>query len=151
MPAKPLLYAAVLMLGACAPAQPEAPVSELDIRLPAVAGNPGVAYFTLSGGSDGRTLVSVSSPDAARAEMHDMTMKNGMMSMAQIKGGLLVPAKSEVRFAPGGKHVMLFGMKPSLKKGAPVTLSFTFANGETITLSTPAGAPGGGGMHHHSE
>ena len=147
MPAKPFLVAAVLMLGACAPAQPEAPVSELDIRLPAVAGNPGVAYFTLSGGSNGRTLVSVSSPDAARAEMHDMTMSDGMMTMTPLTNGVAIPAKGQVRFESGGKHVMLFDMKSGLKSGDAVQLRFTFSNGETAAIDAKAEAPGGGDMH----
>ena len=139
---------AILMLAACTP-QPKAPVNDAIVRLPAVAGRPGAAYFTLYGGDKGRTLVSVASPAATRAAMHDMTMSNGMMSMAPITGGVVVPAKSDVRFQSGGKHVMLFGLSSSLKPGDAVQLTFRFANGETANLSAKAEAPGGGDEHSH--
>jgi copper(I)-binding protein len=149
MNSKSLLVPALVMLAACSPTAPQPPVSDLQVRLPAVTGNPGAAYFMLTGGEKGRTLVSITSPDAKRAEMHDMTMKNGMMSMAEIKGGVTIPAHGMLTFTPGGKHVMLIDMKPGLKTGSPVTLNFTFADGTTVKLTAPAGAPGSGGMHNH--
>lgn len=138
----------ILMLAACSP-HASAPVSDASVRLPAAAGRPGAAYFTLHGGDKGRTLVSIASPAATRAEMHDMTMSGGMMSMAPITGGVAVPANGTVRFESGGKHVMLFGLSPSLKPGDAVQLTFTFANGEKASLSAKAEAPGGGDMPSH--
>lgn len=139
---------AILIVAACT-SQPAAPVSDASVRLPTVSGRPGAAYFTLHGGDKGRTLVSVASPQAARAEMHDMTMSGGMMSMAPITAGVAVPAKGEVRFESGGKHVMLFGLKPTLKPGDTIELTFTFASGEKASLPAKAEAPGGGDMHSH--
>lgn len=149
MQTKNLLFPALLLMTACNSSTPHAPVSDLQVRLPAVAGNPGAAYFMLNGGDKGRTLVSITSPDAKRAEMHDMKMKNGMMSMAELKNGVTIPAHGMLTFTPGGKHVMLFDMKPGLKTGTPVTLNFQFADGTSIKLTAPAGAPGSGGMHNH--
>jgi copper(I)-binding protein len=145
---RPAIFATLLAVAGCAQ-QPDSAVSDGMVRLPAVEGSPGAAYFTLHGGDAGRTLVTVESPDAGRAEMHDMTMTNGMMKMAPLTQGVVIPKNGTVTFAPGGKHVMLFGMKAGLKPGDPILLNFTFANGETAQLMAEAESPGGSDAHSH--
>ena len=145
---RPAIFATLLAVAGCAQ-QPDSAVSDGMVRLPAVEGSPGAAYFTLHGGDAGRTLVTVESPDAGRAEMHDMTMTNGIMKMAPLTQGVVIPKNGTVTFAPGGKHVMLFGMKAGLKPGDPILLNFTFANGETAQLMAEAESPGGSDAHSH--
>ena len=104
------------------------------VRLPAVAGNPGVAYFTLHGGSEPATLLAVSAPFAIRAEMHEnMKGHGGMMTMAPLKQVAVAP-KAEVKFAPGGNHVMLFDLAPTLQPGGKAPLRLSFADGKTIEV-----------------
>jgi copper(I)-binding protein len=112
------------------------------VRLPVVAGRPAAAYFTLHGGKDGAILIAVSSPDAKSAQMHESMEMNGVSSMAPLTQ-VAAPAGGKITFAPGGKHVMLFGLKP----GAKVRLHFAFADGKTIdtavgTVAATAPAPG---------
>lgn len=104
------------------------------VRLPAVAGNPGVAYFTLHGGSDPATLLAVSAPFAVRSEMHE-TMKghDGMMSMAPLRQVAIAP-KTDVKFAPGGRHVMLLDVAPTLQPGAKAPIRLSFADGKTLEV-----------------
>jgi copper(I)-binding protein len=55
-----------------------------------------------------------------------------------------VPAKAKIAFAPGGKHVMLFTINPSIKPGATMKLIFTFSNNVKIEYDAPvigAGEP----------
>ena len=142
------LVPVLLAIAACAPKTDE-PITDAKVRLPAVDGNPGAAYFTVHGGAKGRTLVRVQSSEAGRAEMHDMAMRDGMMVMAPIASGIAVPAGGEVQFEPGGKHVMLFDMKSGLKPGDAIRLNFTFADGSTAEVAAPAEAPGGADAHDH--
>ena len=137
----------LFLMASCAPQESE-PVTDASVRLPAVKGNPGAAYFTLHGGKAGRTLVSVASPDAGRAEMHDMTMKDGMMMMTPITS-VAIPKDAEVQFAPGGKHVMLYDLKPDLKAGDTINLTFEFADGSKETASAKAITAGGEAEHSH--
>lgn len=137
-----------LAVAACAPKADE-PITDVKVRLPAVDGNPGAAYFTIYGGAKGRTLVRIQSSEAGRVEMHDMTMRDGMMVMTPLTSGISVPAGGEVRFEPGGKHVMLFDMKSGLKPGDAIRLDFTFADGSRAEVSAPAEAPGGDSAHGH--
>ncbi len=108
-------------------------VEDAWVRLAAVTGNPAAAYFTVHGGPVDTTIISVSSDLSLRSEMHESMSVGGMASMKPI-AGVRVPANADVRFAPGGKHVMLFGMNPGLKPGGgPVLLTLTFADGTHVS------------------
>jgi copper(I)-binding protein len=122
---------AAAALAACG--QPaETKVTGAWVRLPAVAGRPGAAYFTIEGGSKPTSLLTVSAPFAIRTEMHEsMAGHTGMMSMAPVKD-VAVPANATVSFAPGGKHVMLFDIAPSLAAGSKAPLTLGFADGRKI-------------------
>jgi copper(I)-binding protein len=98
----------------------------------AVPANPSAAYFTLKGGPKDETLTGVRAPAAQRAEMHQSMGSGGMMTMAPLKVVALRSGDS-VTFAPGGKHVMLFGLKPEARPGTTTPLTFTFASGRTVT------------------
>jgi periplasmic copper chaperone A len=140
---------AILALSACQQTA-KSPVTDATVSLPAVSGRPGAAYFTLHGGAKDTRLMEVRTPDAIRVELHESMKKDGMMSMAPIEGGVAVPAGGTVIFSPGGKHAMLFDMKPSLKAGDKVKLAFSFADGSTIDVDAEARAPGdAGGGHAH--
>src|SRR5713226_2289809 len=70
----------------------------------------GVAYFVINNSGKDDRLVGVSSPVAKRAELHLSRMEGGVMKMrhldaVEVKNG--VPTS----FEPGGRHVMLGGLK----------------------------------------
>ncbi len=113
------------------------------VRLAAVKGNPAVAYFTLHGGKADNVLLSVTSPVVIKTELHESMSAGGMASMAPIKS-VPLPADAKVAFQPGGKHVMLFDVNPSVKPGDTMPLVFTFADNLRIQIDAPvvaAGAP----------
>jgi hypothetical protein len=131
---------AVASLSACQAA--ETKVDGAWVRLPAVTGQPGAAYFKVQGGKQADTLVAVSAPFAIRTEMHEsMKGDHGMMSMEPVKD-IPVPAGGAVTFEPGGKHVMLFSVGPNVKPGDTVPLTLAFASGRKI--EAPAKVVGAG-------
>jgi copper(I)-binding protein len=79
-------------------------------------------------------LVAVSTPVAARAELHQMSMQGDMMKMAEVDG-IDLPAGKKVELASGGYHVMLMELKRPLKEGEkiPLTLTFVPAKGKKTT------------------
>jgi copper(I)-binding protein len=111
------------------------------IRLPAVAGRPGAAYFTLHGGTDPMTLVKASTPAAIRSELHESTEAGGVMKMAAIRD-VPLPAGGTLAFAPGGKHVMLFDIAPNVRAGDTVPLYLSFAEGKRLTVPAKLVAAG---------
>ncbi len=136
-----LILPAIAMLSACQ--QPAGlSVDKAWVRLTPVSGAPSSAYFTLKAGPKDETLTAVSARDAVRADMHERVSNAGIERMTDLKL-VAVRAGSQVVFAPGGKHVMLFGLKPSVQPGTTTPLTFTFANGQQITVDAKVTAPGG--------
>ncbi len=132
---------ALAMLGGCG-AKPSAAVDGAWVRLPAVAGRPGAAYFTLKAGATPLTLLSLKTPAAVRTELHEsMAGHSGMMTMTPLPQ-VDVPADGTVAFAPGGKHAMLFDIDPALKAGGTTRVTLAFADGTTI--EAPATIRGAG-------
>ena len=146
---------AALALAACnqgpAPAaQESAAAGQLAVTggklvLPAVRGNPGAAYFTVTNGTaQPASLTGATVEGTTKAEMHETS--GG--SMAPLTA-LTVGPGAAVTFAPGGKHVMVFGVPGSLQAGAAAKLTLTFAGGQTASTSLQVTAPGGGAEHMH--
>ncbi len=110
------------VLPAAAQAQPVA-VKDPWVRAPAPGQKVAGAYMELVSRAN-NTLVSVSSPVAARGELHTMTMEEGVMKMRPA-GRIELRAGRPVKLEPGGLHVMLIDLKQPLKPGDKVPLTLT--------------------------
>lgn len=111
------------------------------VRLPAVEGNPAAAYFRINGGVNDDKLIRVSAELAIKSEMHDTVEEGGVTKMVQIES-VDIPAKGSVEFKPGGKHLMLYDLRPHIKAGDTVKLDFVFASGEKLYIEAPVQAAG---------
>jgi periplasmic copper chaperone A len=91
------------------------------------------AYVTLEA-ADGDRLTGASTPVAKEAQLHNMTMDNGVMKMRQIDA-IDLPAGQAISLKPGGYHIMLTGLNQPLKEGQtfPLTLTFAKAGAQTVT------------------
>ena len=76
---------------------------------------------------------------AKAAEIHTMSMENGVMKMRQLED-LPLPAKQPVKLGPGGDHLMLFNLKKPLKAGEeiPLTLTIQFPDKSTEKINIKA-------------
>ena len=113
-------------------------------------GRTAAAYMKIKGGPD--KLLGIASDVAERVELHETAMQNGVMTMRPV-GGVMVNPGAPTRLAPGGLHVMLIGLKRTLKAGDTITLTLTFQRAGKATVIVPvarAGAPSapGGHMRH---
>lgn len=143
-----LLLAVSLFGGSRAFGSQQPHVMDAWVRLPAVSSRPAAGFFLVHGTPKADALVSVSSPKAQRIEMHSMTEENGVMRM-RAEASFAVPAKGELKFVPGGSHLMIFGLAADVKPGDKLPLTFTFKSGAKVTLnadtrsaaSTPATTP----------
>ncbi len=105
------------------------------------------AFMALTASADTR-LVSVASPVAGVAEVHEMKMDGDVMRMRPLGGGLALPAGKTVTLSPGGYHVMLMDLKAALPKDStiPLTLVFKDAKGVEsrldLKLPVATSAPG---------
>lgn len=94
-------------------------------------------------------LVAAETPRAARVEMHEMSVTEGIMRMRPIAGGIPLPLGGEVRLAPGGLHLMLVGPQGGFEQGTrvPVTLVFERAGRVAVELAVEAAGARGTGPH----
>lgn len=96
------------------------------------------AFMTLTADSDSK-LLSVATPLAKDVQIHEMSMKNDVMSMGPVKS-VDLPAGKAVKLDPNGYHVMLMGLTGQLKEGesVPLTLTVENAKGEKETVEVKA-------------
>lgn len=113
-------------------------------------GAPNTAAFMMlkNDGDKPVKLVAAASPEVARAELHTHLHDNGVMRMRQVDS-IEVPARGMVQLQPGGLHVMLFELRDVLSQATPFSLTLTFDDGQTLTLSLPVrGVEPMKGMQH---
>jgi copper(I)-binding protein len=84
-------------------------------------------------------LLSVRSPVAGLAEVHEMTMDNGIMRMRAV-GRLQLKTGQFVELKSGGYHLMMLELKQQIKKGdtVPLTLEFKAADGSISKVEVKA-------------
>ncbi|SDP66792.1 hypothetical protein SAMN05216303_10630 [Rhodoferax sp. OV413] len=113
-----------------------------------VPGQKGSGAFMTLTAKEAARLVSVSTPVAGVAEVHEMKMEGDVMKMRALPGGLDLPAGKPVALTPGGYHIMLMDLKAALPKDStiPLTLVFQDAKGvqskQELKLPIATTAPG---------
>ena len=99
------------------------------------------AYFTISNTTDtDDTLLGVDSGAGKTTALHNS-------AMAEMTGGLRIPAHSSVTLSPGNGHVMIEDLLGPLQPGQTVNLQLTFAHNIPLIVEAPviainAPAPG---------
>lgn len=124
--------------------------SSVDIGHPWARATPGTAkngvmFVTFTDRGQPDRVVGVSTPAAEHAELHETIDDNGIMKMRPVDGIPLEP-NAAVTLAPGGKHIMLMGLKAPLKLGDTFPVTFSFAHAAPVTVTVAVEPPGGGGM-----
>lgn len=119
-------------------AKPGLSLGAAKLVLPAVSGNPAAAYFTLSnGGSEPVVVAGVHIEGAQNTEFHQTA--GGSMNLLESP---TVPAKGSLQFAPGGNHVMVFGLDETLVANKTSEVTVTFSDGDKISAPIWIEAPG---------
>lgn len=113
----------------------------------------GAVYMTLTNKAQtADRLTAASSNVAAKVQVHEMAVTNGVMQMRELKDGLPVPAGGSVVLKPGSYHVMLIGLKKPLTAGETFPLTLIFEKAGNISVTVPvqamdaANGNKGGGM-----
>jgi copper(I)-binding protein len=113
-------------------------ISEPRLRLPPNGRDVTAGYLTLTNGSDkAQKLVGASSPKAERIELHaHLKGADGMAQMRQVQQ-VEIPAKGTAVLAPGGLHLMVFGIKEPLKPGDSFPVELTFEGNRKVGFAMP--------------
>ncbi|MBA3942357.1 MAG: hypothetical protein C0520_14215 [Sphingopyxis sp.] len=123
------------------------------IVMGATPDRPAVGYFRVQGGPRDVQLVAVTSDLAQRVEMHETVRENDMTTMKPLLSAD-VPAKGELVFKQGGKHLMIWNINGAAVRAGKLPMAFVFTNNnnERILFDLPIkpaeGAAAVGGMDH---
>ncbi|WP_349734491.1 copper chaperone PCu(A)C [Pseudomonas jessenii] len=155
-----LIVLAALLLPACFANAHEYKVGALEIAHPWSQELPPnaptvAAYFVINNqGKTADRLLSVDTPIAGEAQLHEHVMQGDMMKMQHVPS-VEVPAGGEVTFAPMAYHVMLLGLKDrSLLtdgKRFPMTLHFEKSGDVTVEVAVQKQAPDAMQEHKHAQ
>lgn len=151
LPARLPLAAAMIFLSAQSVFAHEFKLGELEIKHPwSKATLPGqkvaAGYFVIANhGSTPDRLLSVTAELSGKAEIHEMSVKNDVMTMRPVEGGLEIPANGEVKLEPGAFHVMFMDLKSAPQAGVKFPGTLTFEKAGTVAVEyavEPASADG---------
>ncbi len=98
------------------------------------------AFMTLTS-DHGAQLVGASSSAAGVVQVHEMKMDAGVMKMAEVKGGLNLPAGKAVELKPGGYHIMLMDLKAPLTAGSKLPLTLVVKDDKGIESKVDVEVP----------
>ncbi len=110
------------------------------------------AYMTITNtGETDDTLVAAATDVSEAVELHTMTMEDGVMRMRRLENGVPAPAGETVGLEPGGKHIMLIGLKNRLEaeETFAMTLTFERAGEHRIEVVVRDRKPDAGESHNH--
>lgn len=101
--------------------------------------------------SDRLVEASVDSSIADEVQLHDVLMDGEMMRMRQMTSGVPISQDEQVSFTPGGKHIMLLGLKGPLNEGEsfPLTLYFEKSGAMVVTVNVEKPKRDTGSHSHH--
>jgi len=130
-----LVLAISLLLSACG-AEKGMEVHEVWMR-PAAQGENGAVYFVIHNhSSEADEITSVSTDIAQAVEIHESTMNGDVMEMHQLES-LPLEAYAEIKFAPGGLHLMLVNLKKDVNVGDEIEITLHFRDLEDIKVMVP--------------
>ena len=70
---------------------------------------------------------------ATEVSAHETGERGGMSTM-RASATVIIPAKGAITFAPGGRHLMLMGVKGGVRPGQTVAIRLRFQRAGTITV-----------------
>lgn len=110
-------------------------------------------------GKEDDQLISGVFSKSGKTEIHEMSMKKGIMMMKQLQKGLTIKAGETVELKPGSFHMMFLDLKEQLKTGDTVKGVLVFEKAGKVEIeyevrdlagkkSSARGSHDGHGMKH---
>jgi copper(I)-binding protein len=102
-------------------------------------------------GTEADRLVSVASPIAEKAEIHEMKVDaNGVMTMRPLADGIEIAPGAEIELKPGSFHLMFIGLVTPPVEGVKFKGTLTFEKAGTVEVEFAVEPMGAGGGDHGS-
>ncbi len=95
----------------------------------------GGGYLSIENtGSELDRLVGGSTEAAARLEIHETSLSDGIMRMREMTEGVPIPASTKVELKPSAVHLMLVDLKAPLKQGDKVKATMVFERAGSVAV-----------------
>lgn len=103
-------------------------------------------------GSTPDRLLGGTSEVSGKVEIHEMAMKEGVMTMRGLPEGLEIKPGEKTELKPGSYHLMLMDLKRQLKEGESIKATLNFEKAGPVAVefsvqSVGARAPAAGHKH----
>ena len=95
-------------------------------------------------------LVGASVPFAARVEVHEMSMSEGVMKMRALADGLAIAPGQTVELKPGSFHLMFQDLRSGVTQGETVTGTLRFEKAGDVPVRFSVGGLGAGVSPAHA-
>ena len=79
-------------------------------------------------------LISISSPAAAKIELHQTKEQDGVMTMSPVEELVIAPG-NQIELKPGGYHLMIMNVKQQLKVGDTFPIVFKFTGQGIVNVN----------------
>ena len=104
-------------------------------RQPPKGGKVAAGFLTIvNTGSEDDRLVSATAEISDNVQLHDMTMKDGVMSMFEMKDGIPIPAGATVELKPKSLHIMFIGIKSAPEVGTLIKGTLVFEKAGSVEI-----------------
>jgi hypothetical protein len=150
---KAILIAAVLALSVNVASAHEYKVGSIEIVHPWARATPKGApvaggYMKLiNTGTAPDRLIGGTNANAAKFEIHEMTMDNGVMKMRPLPNGIEIKPGETVELKPGSYHLMFVGVKEPFVKGKRVKGTLQFEKAGSVDVEYVVEAVGASPDH----
>lgn len=122
-------------------AKPTHDIAVKDAKIVVTGTGPAAGYMTLiNRTTKADKLIGAKSAVASKVMIHETVEEDGVLKMRHAKS-FDVPASGKLTLKPGGRHLMLMGLKPEVKPGTKITLELRFQNAGTVKVTVPVLSP----------
>lgn len=136
------------MQAAAAASGPQFKAGDLVVTAPWSRATPkgakiGAGYLTVqNNGTTPDRLISVETEIAGKADIHEMSMKDGVMQMRPLAGGVAIEPGKSLVLSPSGFHLMLMDMKKPLEQGQSFDATLRFEKAGRLKVTFQIGSIG---------
>mgnify|MGYP003672557121 CR=1 FL=1 len=144
----PGLALVILLLGAGVRADDSIAVSDAWMReMPPVVPNAALYMTVTNSGSQPRRVLALEADWARALEIHESRQVDGMWQMQPLEALDIGPGEQQL-LAPGGVHIMVFGVHDMPRAGDRVSVRLLLDQGQTLEVEIEV-RTGGGSPHSH--
>ncbi|MEM8652520.1 MAG: copper chaperone PCu(A)C [Pseudomonadota bacterium] len=119
-------------------------ISDQNIRATVASAKVAAGYLTIrNDGSQPDALLGGTVDFAAKVDVHEMKVTDGVMKMRPLADGLIIPPGETVILKSGAEHLMFMKLKEPMTEGETRTVRLSFEKAGEVEVKFPVGSLSG--------